>query len=91
MPVADEVARGLAAEDEAEGGEQQALAGAGLAGPGTVAGPEVDPGVFDQGEVLHGEFAEHGSSSSEAGPGPVASTRRMVVRTSLLGGIAAQL
>ena len=55
-------------------GQQEALARTGLAGPGTIAGSEVDRGVLDQREVLNGEFAEHGSSSS--GGGGIRSVRR---------------
>ncbi len=53
-PVADQVGRRLAAEDQAEGGQEQALARAGLAGPRAIAGAEVDPGIFDERQVLHG-------------------------------------
>src|SRR5262249_30758437 len=57
--AADEVRGAAFAEKQAEGAEQQRLAGAGLAGPGAEAGLQVDADVLDDGQVLHGKFAKH--------------------------------
>ena len=58
---ADQVGRRLAAQDQPKRGQEQALARAGLAGPGAVARLQLDVHVFDQRQVLHREFTQHGS------------------------------
>ena len=80
---ADEVGRRLAAEDQAQGGQQQALAGAGLAGPGAVAGAEVDRGRPRSGRGSARRVRGARLVILRAGPGVIA--RRAVLRASSRG------
>ena len=56
---ADEVARGAAAEQQADGLDEDRLAGAGFAGQDVQAGVELDLDRVDDREVLDAKEAEH--------------------------------
>ena len=58
-PGADEVGATAFAEKQAERAEKEGFARSGFAGPGAEARVQFDPHVFDQGEVLDGQFAQH--------------------------------
>jgi hypothetical protein len=57
---ADRLHRRPAAQDGADGVDDDGLAGARLPREHVQAGPERDPHVFEQGKVADGEFLEHG-------------------------------
>src|SRR5262249_3780517 len=72
-PRPQELGRAAFAEQQAEGFEQQRLARAGFAGPGTETGLELDADVLDEGQVLDGQLTEHeGAALRPAGPLPPA-------------------
>ena len=65
---ADEVARRAAAEQQADGLDQDRLAGAGLAGQDVEAGVELDLDRVDDREVRDAEEAEHAESDENSNP-----------------------
>ena len=61
LPGSDHLGRRFSAQHQPQGSQEQALARAGFPGPGAVAALKLDVHVFDQRQVLYGQFSKHGS------------------------------
>ena len=59
LPGSHQVARGAAAEQQADGFDQDRFAGAGLAGEDVQAGLELDVDGVDDGQIADTEEAQH--------------------------------
>ena len=59
LPGANEFGRAALAEQEADGPEEKGFARAGFPSPGAEARGQFDPDIFDEGEILHGQFTQH--------------------------------
>ena len=62
---ADQIGRRLAAQDQSECGQEQALPRPRLSRPGAIPSLELDVHVLDESQVLHREFTQHQEWSDE--------------------------